>query len=66
MVSGLARHTDVATARWTAKVLELPTDGVVFEGRAWPWLPTAVPVALVLLGAAVIVVVRRVRRPKTI
>ncbi|RSD07954.1 DJ-1/PfpI family protein [Amycolatopsis eburnea] len=66
VVSGLARHTDVATARWTAKVLELPTDGVVFEGRAWPWLPTAVPVALLLLGAAVIVVVRRVRRPKTI
>ncbi|ADJ46873.1 hypothetical protein AMES_5048 [Amycolatopsis mediterranei S699] len=56
---------EVATARWTAKVLELPTDGVVFEGQAWPWLPTA----LVVLGvASVVVVVRtqRNRRPETI
>lgn len=68
-VSGLSRRTDVATARWTAKVLELPTDGVVFEGDAWPWLPTALPIALVLLGAAAVVVlilVRRSRRPETI
>jgi transcriptional regulator GlxA family with amidase domain len=68
-VSGLSRRTDVATARWTAKVLELPTDGVVFEGRAWPWRPTALPIALVLLGAAAVTVVvrrRRKRRPETI
>ncbi|WP_410635822.1 DJ-1/PfpI family protein [Amycolatopsis sp. cmx-4-83] len=63
-VSRLARSTDVATARWTAKVLELPTDGVVFEGRAWPWLPTAVPIVLILLGAAVVVAVRRIRAPR--
>lgn len=63
-VSALSRRTDVATARWTAKVLELPADGVGFEGRAWPWLPTALPVALVLLGAAAVVVVRRVRAPR--
>jgi len=61
-VSGLSRRTDVATARWTAKVLELPTDGVVFEGRAWPWLPTALPVALILLGVAAVVVAGRIRR----
>jgi hypothetical protein len=61
-VSGLSRHTDVATARWTAKVLELPTDGIVFEGDAWPWLPTALPIVLVLLGTAAVVVVVRVRR----
>jgi transcriptional regulator GlxA family with amidase domain len=61
-VSGLARSTDVATARWTAKVLELPADGIVFEGRAWPWLPTALPVALLLLGAAAVAVVIRIRR----
>ncbi|GHG14039.1 MULTISPECIES: DJ-1/PfpI family protein [Amycolatopsis] len=61
-VSGLSRHTDVATAQWTAKVLELPTDGIVFEGDAWPWLPTALPIALVLLGVAGVVVVVRVRR----
>ncbi|WP_103340725.1 DJ-1/PfpI family protein [Amycolatopsis sp. CA-126428] len=68
-VSGLSRRTDVATARWTAKVLELPTDGVVFEGDAWPWLPTALPIVLVLLATAAVVVVvrvRRNRRPETI
>ncbi|MFJ1759807.1 DJ-1/PfpI family protein [Amycolatopsis sp. NPDC088138] len=62
-VSGMARDTDVATARWTAKALELPTDDVVFDGPAWPWWPTAVPVVLVLLGVAgVVLVVRRKRR----
>jgi putative intracellular protease/amidase len=61
-VSGLARDTDVATARWTAKALELPTDDVVFEGRAWPWWPTAVPIVLLLLGIGVVVVVVRRRR----
>jgi transcriptional regulator GlxA family with amidase domain len=66
-VSGLSRHTDVATARWTAKVLELPADDIVFEGDAWPWLPTALPIALVLLGAAAVTVfARRRRRPETI
>ncbi|MGW3965165.1 DJ-1/PfpI family protein [Amycolatopsis sp. NPDC005003] len=68
-VSGLSRRTDVATARWTAKVLELPTDGIVFEGDAWPWLPTALPIVLVLLGSAAVVLVvrlRRKRRPETI
>ncbi|UOZ04654.1 DJ-1/PfpI family protein [Amycolatopsis sp. WQ 127309] len=62
-VSGLARDTDVATARWTAKTLELPTGDVVFDGPAWPWWPTAVPVGLVLLGVAgVVLMVRRRRR----
>ncbi|MGW4062878.1 DJ-1/PfpI family protein [Amycolatopsis sp. NPDC004747] len=71
-VSGLSHRTDVATARWTAKVLELPTDGIVFEGDAWPWWPTALPVVLVLLGVAALAVVvrvqreRRKRRPETI
>jgi transcriptional regulator GlxA family with amidase domain len=61
-VSGLARDTDVATARWTAKALELPTDDVVFDGPAWPWRPTAVPVVLILLGIGVVVVIRRRRQ----
>lgn len=60
-VSALARSTDVATARWTAKALELPTDGVELEGRAWPWLPTALPIALVVLGAAAVTAVVRLR-----
>ncbi|WP_214402027.1 DJ-1/PfpI family protein [Pseudonocardia lacus] len=46
----LARTTDVATARWTAKVLELPTGGLELEGPAWPWGVTAVPLLLALVG----------------
>jgi cytochrome c-type biogenesis protein CcmH/NrfF len=34
----------------------------VFEGRAWPWLPTALPVVLVLLGAGAVFLVIRLRR----
>lgn len=58
-VADLARSTDVATARWAAKVLELPTDGFVLDGPAWPWGPTLVVVALVLPGAAAVALVRR-------
>jgi putative intracellular protease/amidase len=64
-VGALSRRTDVATARWTAKVLELPADGVVFEGRAWPWPPTALPIALVVLGAAVVTAFVRVRKRRS-
>lgn len=62
-VADLARGADVATARWVAKVLELPTDGLTFDGRLWPWATTVVPVGLVLLSAAVVAAVgrRRVR-----
>jgi transcriptional regulator GlxA family with amidase domain len=58
-LTDLARTTDVATARWTAKALELPTDGLVLDGPAWPWAPTALAVVLVLLGGAAVAVVAR-------
>jgi len=61
-VSDLARSTDVATARWVAKVLELPTAGIVLAGPAWPWAPTLVPVALMLLAAGVVVGAARLLR----
>lgn len=50
----LAATTDLATARWTAIAMELPTDGLALDGPAWPWAPTAVPVLLVLLSAAAV------------
>ncbi|MCV2489791.1 DJ-1/PfpI family protein [Geodermatophilus sp. YIM 151500] len=59
----LAATVDVATARWTAKVLELPTTGLVLDGPAWPWAPTAFAVVLVLVDAAAVAwVTRRLRR----
>jgi transcriptional regulator GlxA family with amidase domain len=61
-LTDLARTTDVATARWTAKVLELPTEGLVLEGPAWPWAPTALPVVLALLSGAVVAGVARLLR----
>jgi hypothetical protein len=49
-VTDLARSTDTATARWVAKVLELPTDGLPLDGPAWPWGPTIVLVGLAIPG----------------
>jgi len=59
VVTDLAEHTDVATARWTAKVLELPTDGLDLHGPAWPWAPSAALAALALIGAAAATTVAR-------
>ena len=49
-VIDLADSTDVATARWAAKVLELPIAGLPLTGAAWPWGPTIVLVLLALPG----------------
>lgn len=65
-ITDLARTTDVATARWTAKVLELPIDGVTLDGPAWPWRQTALLLLLLVAGtAAVVFVPRIVRRVRT-
>ncbi|GAA5142420.1 DJ-1/PfpI family protein [Pseudonocardia adelaidensis] len=66
-VRDVARTVDVATARWTAKVLELPTDGIELDGPAWPWGPTATLLALFLPGlvVAVALAVRQLRRRGT-
>lgn len=58
-LTDLAATTDVATARWTAKVMELPTDGVVMAGPAWPWAPTAILVALLVVPASIVVLAVR-------
>jgi hypothetical protein len=58
----LARSTDVATARWTAKVLELPTAGLVLAGPAWPWSPTVLLAVLTLLSAAAVHAAHRLLR----
>ncbi|MGW9630545.1 DJ-1/PfpI family protein [Agromyces sp. NPDC055520] len=68
VLQDLARTTDVATARWTAKVLEYPVDGLALEGQAWPWTETLHPLALALLGVfialAAFAVVRSRRRAR--
>ncbi|QQQ80243.1 DJ-1/PfpI family protein [Saccharothrix sp. 6-C] len=46
----LARTTDVATATWTARVLEYPTDHLSLSGSAWPWTRTLRPFGLAFLG----------------
>jgi len=65
-VRDVARTADVATARWAAKVLELPTDGLELAGPAWPWGPTGTLVALFLPGAVAVAVAGvRGRRART-
>lgn len=54
VVADLAATTDVATARWAAKTLELPVDDVTLTGPAWPWAPTAVLAGLLLLPALIV------------
>jgi putative intracellular protease/amidase len=61
-VTDLAGSTDVATARWVAKVLQLPTEELVLDGPAWPWGATLTLVALALPGAAAVAGVAAVRR----
>lgn len=46
----LARTTDVATATWTARILEYPTDHLVLDGATWPWARTLRPFGLAFLG----------------
>ncbi|MDF2575135.1 MAG: Conserved putative secreted protein [Agromyces sp.] len=67
VLQDLARTTDVATARWTAKVLEYPIDDLSLSGDAWPWAETFRPLPLAALGALLALgafgLVRRARGP---
>ncbi|GAB3881281.1 hypothetical protein GCM10027612_10130 [Microbispora bryophytorum subsp. camponoti] len=58
-VRDLARTTDVATARWAAETMELPTDGLQLDGPAWPWQQTALPILLILSGIAAVICLPR-------
>jgi hypothetical protein len=62
VLTDIARTFDVATAQWTAKALELPTDGLVLDGPAWPWGPTATLAGLALAGAAAFAATTRLIR----
>ncbi|MCX6465103.1 MAG: DJ-1/PfpI family protein [Pseudonocardiales bacterium] len=64
-VADLAATTDVATARWTAKALELPVDGDTLSGPAWPWAPTAVLLGLLVVPVPVAVAILRAVRRRT-
>jgi putative intracellular protease/amidase len=61
VLTDLARHLDVATARWSAKTMEYPADRLVPAGPSWPWAPLLHLVALVAAGAAVGVALGRRR-----
>ncbi|MFD0662791.1 DJ-1/PfpI family protein [Thermocatellispora tengchongensis] len=49
----VARTMDVPTARWAAKVLEYPADGLGLSGPGWPWTLALRPLLLGLAGLAV-------------
>ncbi|MCC2333833.1 DJ-1/PfpI family protein [Cellulomonas sp. zg-Y908] len=65
VLQDLARTTDVATARWTAKVLEYPVDGLPLAGPSWPWALTLRPLALGVLGVLVALGARGLVRRRT-
>ncbi|MEV5501543.1 DJ-1/PfpI family protein [Nonomuraea fuscirosea] len=48
----VARTMDVPTARWAAKVLEYPADGLGLSGPGWPWALVLRPLLLGLTGLA--------------
>ncbi|MEU6798948.1 DJ-1/PfpI family protein [Nonomuraea wenchangensis] len=48
----VARTMDVSTARWAAKVLEYPADGLGLSGPGWPWTLALRPLLLGLTGLA--------------
>ncbi|HEY8473305.1 MAG TPA: DJ-1/PfpI family protein [Natronosporangium sp.] len=57
----IASHTDVPSAHWTAKVLEYSTADLALSGPNGPWAPAMRPLALGLLGLAVLVGLSRLR-----
>lgn len=61
----LARTNDVATARWTAKILEYPVDHLDLTGEAWPWTRTLRPLGLAFPGVLVALGAFRVRARRT-
>jgi hypothetical protein len=63
-VTDLAATTDVATARWAARPMELPSDKITFTGPRWPWLPTTQVIGLSLLGYAALYTSRQIRRTR--
>jgi hypothetical protein len=63
-VPDLASTTDVATARWAARTMELPSDGITFAAPRWPWLPTMQVIGLSLLGHGILYTFRRIRRTR--
>jgi transcriptional regulator GlxA family with amidase domain len=65
-LNDLARTTDIPTARWTAKVLEYPTDDLRLSGPAWPWPVTVTPLLLALAGLAVLAGLARVLRHRRV
>ncbi|OXM50700.1 DJ-1/PfpI family protein [Amycolatopsis alba] len=50
VLEDLARITDTATTRWTARTLEYRTDHLALGGAAWPWTVTLRPFGLAVLG----------------
>jgi len=66
VLTDVARHLDVATARFAAKSLEYPVDGLVLTGPSWPWALLLRVVALAAAGAALgLGLTRRLGRRRT-
>jgi putative intracellular protease/amidase len=64
-LSDLAEHENVPVARFTARLLEYPTDHLRLAGDGWPFARLLRPLAVGLLGFALAVLTGRLLGPAT-
>ncbi|UMP04605.1 DJ-1/PfpI family protein [Amycolatopsis sp. EV170708-02-1] len=62
VLEDLARTTDAATTRWTARTLEYQPAHLALDGEAWPWTVALRPFGLAVLGLLVAFGIRAVSR----
>jgi putative intracellular protease/amidase len=62
-LSDLAQHENAPVARFTARLLEYPTDHLGLTGGGWPYAHLLRPLAVGLLGLALAVLVERLLGP---
>jgi hypothetical protein len=64
-LSDLAQHENAPVARFTARLLEYPTDHLGLAGGGWPYAHLLWPLAVGLLGLALAVLTGRLLGPAT-
>jgi putative intracellular protease/amidase len=58
-LSDLAEHENVPVARFTARLLEYPTEGLELSGDGWPFAHLLRPLAVALLGLILVALIDR-------
>lgn len=64
-LSDLAKHQNAPVARFTARLLEYPTDHLELAGDGWPFAHLLLPLSVGLLGLALAALVDSLFAPAT-